>query len=77
MIRVGNTELSNDEAKRIYADCLYVVNGSGVWQIAYSENAGFYGLKLVNRRGLTPKGRFYLMRAESVNTLLGKRVIGG
>ena len=76
MIKVGSTELSNDEAMRIYADCLYVVNGSGVWQMMYSENAGFYGIRLVKRRGLTQKGRFYLMRVESVNTLLGRKVIG-
>lgn len=76
MIKVGNVELSEQEASKIVSsDRHYIVTYSKIYDLRYSHNAGFHYLTVyscpVKGEHLTRRGRFYLYDAKEVNHLLG------
>jgi len=55
----------------------YLVNYRGVYEIRKRKtSSGFYGKSLLQKKGLTRRGRFFLMDRDSVNKLLGFDLIG-
>lgn len=76
IIKIGTTELTRDAVSKIYDDEKYVVNYSGVWQICYSMAQNqYYGLKVISYRGLSKRGRFYVMSAGDINHVLGQEIL--
>lgn len=72
IIRIGGVELTPEEALHYYQENRYIVNYGGVWQLFYSAaQKRVYGQKIYNARGLTRKSRFFAMKAETVNHLVG------
>jgi len=75
IIKIGNVELLKDEAKQIYENKKYVVSYIGVYQIFYSQNAGFYGQKIIDIKGIAKRGRFHIMDSKSINPILEKKIL--
>lgn len=76
MIKVGSTELIESEIEKIYTENKYVVNYSGVYAIYYSTaQKQYYSRKVIDCKGMTKRGRFYIMTAEAVNHTIGKKVL--
>lgn len=76
IIKAGTTELTEQDALRIYEDQKYIVNYSGVFQPHYSAaQKQVYFTKVINKKGIARRGRFYEMDAETVNNLLGREFL--
>ena len=76
MIKVGSTELTESEVEKIYTEKKYVVNYSGVYAIHYSmAQKQYYSRKVIYCKGMAKRGRFYVMTAETVNHIIGKKVL--
>lgn len=75
-IKVGSTELTESEIEKIHAENKYVVNYSGVYAIYYSvAQKQYYSRKVIDCKGMAKRGRFYIMTAETVNHIIGKKVL--
>lgn len=71
IINVGTTQLTGGEARRIYEYGYYVVNGRGVWQIDYSNAQQTFIARLILKyKGLTRRGRYYVMDAALLKAFL-------
>ena len=76
IVKVGSTELTEQEAEKIYEEKKYVVNYSGVYAIHYSmAQKQCYSRKVIDCKGMAKRGRFYIMTAETVNHIIGKKVL--
>lgn len=76
IIKAGTTELTEQDAMRIYESQKYIVNYSGVFQPHYSAAQGrVHFSKVINIKGLTRRGRFYEMDAKSINQIIGKDIL--
>ena len=54
----------------------YIVNYSGVYAIHYSTaQKQYYSRKVIDCKGMAKRGRFYIMTAETVNHIIGKKVL--
>lgn len=75
-IKVGSTEFTESDIEKIYTEKKYVVNYSGVYAIHYSvAQKQYYSSKVIDCKGLTRMGRFFIMTAEMVNIIIGKKVL--
>lgn len=76
IIKIGNVELTESEAERIYNEGKYVCSYVGIFQIHYSNaQKTYYGSKVIDRKGYAGRGRFYIQSAEQVNYVLGKEIL--
>lgn len=76
IIKIGNVELYESEVQKLYEEKKYIVTYSGVYQIFYSNaQKRFYGHKVLNQKGIAARGRFYTMNAESINHVLGEKIL--
>lgn len=72
IIKIGNVELTNDEAYELYSGKKYIVTYSRIYQLHFSQaNGTVYGREMFYQKGLAKRGRWHAMTAESVNNLLG------
>ena len=75
-VKVGSTELTEQEVEKIYEEKKYVVSYSGVYAIYYSTTQKqYYSRKVIDCKGMAKRGRFYIMTAETVNHIIGKKVL--
>lgn len=77
-VRVGRIDMHKAEAQWLYEHGHYVVTSTMVFQMCYSVNAGYYGLRLHwNRNGnfYCKPGRFYTGDADFVNNILGFELV--
>ena len=76
LVKIGGIELTPEEAEKYYLEGKYLVNYGGVYQLHYSAaQKRVYGSKIYNARGLTRRGRFFAMDAETVNHILGFKLL--
>lgn len=76
IIKVGSTEFTELDLEKIYTENKYVVNYSGVYAIHYSmAQKQYYSRKVIDCKGIAKKGRFYVMTAETINHIIGKKVL--
>lgn len=73
---IGGTQLlENDIWQNIYLK-KYIVNYRGVYQIFYCEaQKGFYGQKVIDKKGLARRGRYYAMTGSEINHLLDCQIL--
>ena len=72
IVKIGSVELTHEESLRYYQEGKYIVNYGGVYQLHYSTaQKVVYGRKIYSCRGLTRRGRFFAMDAQTVNHLVG------
>lgn len=78
-VKIGNVELTDNEALKLYKEHRYIVTYKSVYQLFYSQNVGgVYGNKIYyhyNTLPLTKRGRFYAMTAREVNKLIGHEIL--
>lgn len=76
IIKIGSTEFTESDLEKIYTENKYVVNYSGVYAIHYSTaQKQYYSIKVIDCKGMAKRGRFYIMTAETVNHIIGKKVL--
>lgn len=76
IIKIGNVELYETEVQKLYEEKKYIVTYSGVYQIFYSNSQKqFYGQKVINQKGIARRGRFYTMKADAINHVLGEKIL--
>lgn len=76
VIKIGNVELCEREVQKLYEENKYIVTYSGVYQIFYSNaQRQFYGQKVIEQKGIAGKGRFYTMKADAINHVLGEKIL--
>lgn len=76
IIKIGNIELTEEEARNFYENNKrYFVTYSKIYCLDFSKNAGYHGreiYKLIKKgEHFTKKGRFFAYDAGQVNHLLG------
>lgn len=76
IIKVGSTEFTESDLEKIHTEKKYIVNYSGVYAIHYSvAQKQYYSRKVIDYKGMAKRGRFYIMTAETVNHIIGKKVL--
>lgn len=76
IIKIGSVELYEDEVQKLYEEKKYIATYSGVYQIFYSNaQKRFYGLKIIEEKGIARRGRFYIMTAKEINKVLKKKIL--
>ena len=76
IIKIGNIELTEEEAERLYtAGKVYLITYRKIYILEYSKNAGYHGrvlyIRSTNCEPFTKKGRFYAYTAAQTNHLIG------
>ena len=79
-VKIANVEFRIEELQDLYfnQDKKFIVKHNAIFQIHYSENAGFSAIKIYKYSGNLPlvkRGRFILVNAKKVNDLLGKELL--
>ena len=76
--KIGNIELYGHECKRYLTEKLiYLVSYRTVYELHYSVNAGYYGIKVyysTDKLPLTKRGRFVACNADYANKLIGHEI---
>ena len=76
VIKIGNVELTEAEALKIYQEQKYIITYSKIYQLFYSAaQRTIYGNVIYQQPGLTKRGRFYTFTAAEVNRLLGYQLV--
>lgn len=76
IVKIGGVELTPEEAMKYYQEERYIVNYGGIYQLHYSAaQRTVYGNKIYTGKGLTRKGRFFAMDAQTVNHLVGFKLV--
>lgn len=76
IIKIGNVELTREEAERLYNEKKYICSYVGIFQICYSPAQDmYYGMKVINHKGYARRGRFYAHTAEQINHVFGKKIL--
>jgi hypothetical protein len=76
IIKIGNVELTEDTAIRLYEEHKYIVTYSKIYALHWSNaQQGVYGTEIYKSTGLTRKGRFFAMDAASINHILGFKLL--
>lgn len=76
IIKIGSVELTEAEALELYESRKYIVTYSRIYQLQYSSaQKRVYGTEIYRQQGMTKRGRFYAMDAESVNDLIGFNLV--
>lgn len=76
VIKVGSVEFTESDLEKIYEEKKYVVTYSGVYAIHYSTSQKqYYSTKVIYCKGMAKRGRFYIMTAETINNIIGKKVL--
>ena len=68
----GTVECTEQEVQKWYEEGRYLVTYNGVHQIFYSQaQQTYYTHPIIYKNGMVCRGRFFAMKAEHVNKLLG------
>lgn len=76
IVKIGNVELTKEEAERYYSEGKYICSYTGIFQICYSAaQKQYYGMKVIDHKGYARRGRFYVHSAEQINHVFGKKIL--
>lgn len=76
IVKIGSVELYEEDALKLYEEKKYIVTYGGVYQLFYSSaQKKIYGQKVINQKGIANRGRFYAMTAETINNILGEKIL--
>lgn len=69
-------ETTETEAFNWYSSGKYIVKYQGVYQLYYSQASRHtYGRLIIHNKGMTRKGRFFIMDAKSINHILNENIL--
>lgn len=72
--KIGNIELYGCDCQKLIEEKrIFLITYKTIYQLCYSVNAGYYGIKLYyqNDAPFTKRGRFFAYTADDANRLLG------
>lgn len=72
IVRIGSVELTEQEAERLYAEGRYIVTYSTVYKVIKTGDR-IHGKTVHKAKGMTRRGRFYAMTAETLWNVFGIR----
>lgn len=76
IVKIGSVELTQEEAERYYSEGKYIVTYGCIYQLFHSTaQKTVYGKGIHKQSGMTRKGRFFAMDAETVNHLVGFKLV--
>ena len=76
IVKIGNVELTSQEAFDLYSAEMYIVTYSHIYQLFYSEaQRTVYGQPIYHEKGLAARGRFYTMTGKQINHLLKMQLV--
>lgn len=76
IVKIGRVELTPEEAEQFYQEGKYIVTYGCIYQLFYSvAQKNVYGQVIYRQPGLTRKGRYFAMDAETVNHLVGHELV--
>lgn len=76
IVKIGNVELTREEAETIYTEGKYICSYTGIFQIHFSSAQNkFYGHKVINYKGYARRGCFYVQTAAQINHVLGQKIL--
>ena len=70
IVKIGNVELTPQEAQRYATEGRYIVTRSRIYQIVQWAGA-YHGKVVYTAKGMTRPGRFYAMTAATINDIFG------
>lgn len=70
IIKIGNVELTREEAERLFNDRRFIVTYSKIYCLVYKAGH-IRGKEVYTSKGMTRKGRFYALTGEQINDLVG------
>lgn len=75
--KIKDTKAKSFDIEKAYRNRKYIVAYKSVYQPFYSVNAGYYAMEVYHsqRGNLTMAGRFLHYTGDSVNELLGKKLL--
>lgn len=76
IIKIGNVELTEDEALDHYEKGKYIVTYSRIYQLHYCQASGMvYGSQVYYSPGMARRGRYYALDAKFINHMLGFKLL--
>ena len=76
IVKIGNVEMSREKLEQIDIDNYYICSYVGVFQIFFSAAQNrYYGRKIINKKGMAQRGRFYILSAKNINDILGQKIL--
>lgn len=76
VVKIGTAEFTERGLWENVYQKKYVVTYGGVWQVFYSEaQKRFYGMIVLRQKGISRRGRFYLMTGSEINHVLNRDVL--
>ena len=75
IVKIGNVEMYESEARELYENNKYILTYSKVYAVDYSiAQQKFYG-RIVFNQGGAKRGHHHIMSAKEINHLFGKTVL--
>lgn len=72
IIKIGTVELTPQEAEQLYNAGKYIVTYSTIYKLIKTPHfPQVHGKAIHKAKGMTRRGRFYAMDAETVNNVFG------
>ena len=76
IVKIGNVELTMEEALKYYSEGKYIVTFSKIYQLFYSQaQKKVYGQVIYSSKGMTHRGRFFAYSGAEVNHLIGINLV--
>jgi hypothetical protein len=76
IVRIGNVELTEEQAFKLYEEKLYIVTYSKIYALHYSNaQKRVYESEIYRSPGMTRRGRFHKLTAADVNRLIGFKLV--
>lgn len=76
IVKIGNVELTEVEAFKLYESGKYIVTYSRIYQLHYCQPSQMvYGSEIYRQQGMARRGRFHAVDAKAVNHLLGFKLV--
>lgn len=75
IIRIGNVELTPEEAQGYYDEGRYIVTYSKIYKLVKTDrHPEIHGKVIYTSKGMTLRGRYFAMTADTVNHLVGSKI---
>lgn len=76
IVKIGNVELTREQAQEIYTQGKYIASYTGIYQIHFSQAQNkFYGHKVIEHKGYAKRGRFFIQTADDINHVFGQKIL--
>ena len=76
IVKIGNVELYESDALKLYQSGRYIVTYSRIYQLFYSAaQKRVYGTEIYYQKGLCKRGRFHTLTGSDINKLVKMKLV--